>query len=81
MLCVDWYDNFKRHRKEVNSMDEIKVVSYKQRRLAFFKEQLAHAERQLGWAMKYGSEYYCAECGEEVSFFRDIVKMLEEQHG
>lgn len=56
----------------------LKIITYEQSRLAFFKAQLAKAERQLNWAVKRGLDCEtCAERGETVSFYEDIVKMLE----
>lgn len=56
----------------------IKIITYEQSRLAFFKAQLAKAERRLNWAVKRGLDCEtCAERGEIVSFYQDIVKMLE----
>lgn len=57
----------------------IKIITYEQSRLAFFKAQLAKAERRLNWAVKNNRDCEtCAERGETVSFYQDIVKMLEE---
>lgn len=57
----------------------IKIITYEQSRLAFFKTQLAKEERRLNWAIKNGRDCEtCAERGETVSFYEDIVKMLEE---
>lgn len=60
----------------------IKIITYEQSRLAFFKAQLAKAERRLNWAVKNGLDCEtCAERGETVSFYEDIVKMLEGNNG
>lgn len=59
----------------------IKIITYEQSRLAYFKAQLAKAERRLNWAVKKGRDCEtCAERGEAVSFYEDIVKMLEEEN-
>lgn len=56
----------------------IKIITYEQSRMAFFKAQLAKAERRLAWAVKNSRDCEtCAERGEAVSFYEDIVKMLE----
>lgn len=58
-----------------------KEVSYAEDRLEFFKEQLAHAERVLDWwAKNIPDPDVCANNKQVVSFYRDIVKMLEEGH-
>lgn len=55
------------------------LISYEESRLAFFEQQLAGANRKLDWAIKHKSHWDCAEKGEIVSFYQDIVKMLREQ--
>ena len=59
----------------------LKIITYEQSRLDFFKTELAIAERRLEWAVKNGLDCEtCAERGEIVSFHEDIVKMLEEEN-
>lgn len=54
------------------------LVTYEQSRLEYFRKQLAHQERRLDWAVKNNpSPWECADRGEEVSFYQDVVKMLE----
>ena len=55
-------------------------VSYKQNRLEFFREQLAAADRRLGWSMKHNPDWYDqAEKGEVVSFYEWAVEMAEKE--
>ena len=55
-------------------------VSYKQNRLEFFREQLAAANRRLGWTMKQNPEWYDKEeKGEVVSFYEWAVEMAEKE--
>ena len=55
-------------------------VSYKQNRLEFFREQLAAANRRLGWSMKHNPDWYDqAEKGEVVSFYEWAVEMAEKE--
>lgn len=57
----------------------LKEVSYEESRLEFFREELAHVKRKLEWAVAHNPNWEdCAEKGEIVSFYQDIVKMLEE---
>ena len=60
-------------------MTKLELISYEESRLAFFEQQLAGANRKLDWAIKHKSHWDCAEKGEIVSFYQDIVKMLREQ--
>lgn len=67
-------------------MSNITSVTYKQRRLRYFREQLAHQERRLDyWVQKLtkvndlGLCWVCQDVGEEVSFYQSIVQMLEEE--
>lgn len=59
---------------------QLKSVSYEERRLNFVKDQLAHANRRLDYAIKHGTEYDCVDRGFEVQCLREVVKMLEAQH-
>lgn len=62
-------------------MMRLKAVSYAEARLEYFKSQLATARRVLAWwANNSRDPYILAEKGEIVSYYRDIVKMLEEGH-
>ena len=55
-------------------------VSYKQNRLEFFREQLAAANRRLGWSMKHNHDWYDqAEKCEVVSFYEWAVEMAEKE--
>lgn len=59
-------------------MEKIESVTYEQARLHFFEEQLAHAKRQLKWAIKHNHDcYVCAEKVEIVSFFQDVINLLK----
>lgn len=60
-------------------MAELKVITYEEARLEYFRKELAHQNRRLDYALKHGSCWDCADRGEEVSFCQDIVKMLEEK--
>lgn len=61
-------------------MSKIKAVTYKESLIAFFEQQLAHANRQLDWAVKHNPDcYVCAEKGEIVSFYQDAITALREQ--
>ena len=60
-------------------MTKLELISYEESRLAFFEQQLAGANRKLDWAIKHKSHWDCAEKGEIVSFYQDIVEMLREQ--
>lgn len=56
----------------------LKAVSYAEDRLEFFREQLAHAERSLAWWITHSSSLENhAEKGRIVSYYQDVVKMLE----
>ena len=56
----------------------LKRVTYAEDRLEFFRAQLAHAERVLDWGITHGrTPENNAEKGRIVSYYEDIVKMLE----
>lgn len=58
----------------------LKRVTYAEDRLEYFKGQLAIARRVLAWwANNSYDRYILAEKGEIVSYYEDIVKMLEEE--
>lgn len=58
----------------------LKVITYEEDRLDYFKQQLAHQERRLDFAIKHNRSCWdCAEIGREVGFYQDIVEMLEQQ--
>lgn len=55
-------------------------ASYQERRLEFFKEQLASARRKLDWAISHESQWDRLEDkGEIVSFYEWAVKMAEKE--
>lgn len=57
------------------------AIEYPERRLEFFKEQLAAANRRLDWSMKHNPDCYDhAEKGEVVSFYQWAVQMAEGKH-
>ena len=59
---------------------ELVAIEYPERRLEFFKEQLAAANRRLYWSIKYNSDCYDqAEKGEVVSFYEWAVQMAEQK--
>lgn len=54
------------------------AIEYPERRLNFFKEQLAAAHRRLDWSMKHNPDWNDhAEKGEVVSFYEWAVQMAE----
>lgn len=58
----------------------LKAVSYAEDRLEYFKGQLAIARRVLAWwANNSWDRHILEEKGEIVSYYEDIVKMLEEK--
>ena len=58
----------------------LKAVSYAEDRLEYFKGQLAIARRILAWwANNNWDRNSLEEKGEIVSYYEDIVKMLEEK--
>lgn len=58
----------------------LKAVTYAEDRLEYFKGQLAIARRILAWwANNNWDRHILAEKGEIVSYYEDIVKMLEEE--
>ncbi len=67
-------------------MAYLKAISYEEARLAFFKVALARAERSLDWAVEHIAELtlrsgadcdVCEEKGDIVSYYKDVVAMLE----
>ena len=55
------------------------AIEYPERRLNFFKEQLAAAHRRLDWYMKHNPDWDDhAEKGEVVSFYEWAVHMAEK---
>lgn len=57
----------------------LKQITYEEARLAFFREQLAHAERVLKWWAANSENWVSVEDkADAVSFYADIVKMLME---
>lgn len=58
----------------------LKAVTYAEDRLEYFKGQLAIARRILAWwANNNWDRNILEEKGEIVSYYEDIVKMLEEK--
>lgn len=58
----------------------LKAVTYAEDRLEYFKGQLAIARRILAWwANNSWDRNILEEKGEIVSYYEDIVKMLEEK--
>ena len=63
---------------------EIKVITYEESRLDFFKKELKMEENKLAridrkrFANCLERHEMLSEAGAEVSYYRDIVKMLEE---
>lgn len=64
---------------------ELKVITYEESRLEFFKKELKMAENKLA-RIERKRFTNCIErigmlsdSGAEVSYYRDIVKMLEEK--
>ena len=56
------------------------AIEYPERRLNFFREQLAAAHRRLDWSMKHNTDWNDhAEKGEVVSFYEWAVKMAEKE--
>lgn len=54
------------------------AITYEQARLSYFKEQLAYANRRLGWAIKHNRPHYELEDrGREASYCADNVDMLK----
>ena len=55
------------------------AVNYNERRLEFFREQLAAANRMLDWSLMHNPSWDDhAEKGEVVSFYEWAVKMAEK---
>lgn len=60
----------------------LKVITYEEDRLDYFKKQLAHQERRLDYAIKHNRSCWdCADIGTEVNFYQDVVKMFEQTVG
>lgn len=58
------------------------AVNYQKRRLQFFKEQLASAQRKLDWAVKRDYPWDRLEDkGEIVSFYEWAAQMAEKECG
>lgn len=58
----------------------LRAVEYPERRLEFFKKQLAAAHRRLDWSLKHNPDWDDnAEKGEVVSFYEWAVKMAENE--
>lgn len=56
------------------------AVNYQQRRLHFFKEQLAAAKRRLKWAVDHDRNFIELEDdGEIVSFYEWAVQAAEKE--
>lgn len=56
----------------------LKRVSYAEARLEYFKGQLATARRVLAWWANNSADWsICSEKGAIVSYYEDIVRMLE----
>lgn len=64
---------------------EIKVITYEERMLEFFKKQLKFSKQKLERIKRkrftnvVERMTMLSEAGEEVSYYEDIVKMLEEK--
>ena len=65
----------------------IRIVSYKEARLAHFKAVREKRKKTLHWwkYQKPGKEYYeftirgrCSELGSEISYLDDVIAMLEK---
>lgn len=68
-------------------MAELKVITYKEERLGFFADQRKIVQKRYNLLEKaitpdepYLSErrQMLSDCGRELSFYDDVVKMLEE---
>lgn len=58
-------------------MAVVEMKTYEMSRLDYFKEALACAERKLDWAVKNSSDWnVCAEKGEVVSYYKDVVEVF-----
>lgn len=66
-------------------MPELKLTSYEESRLEYFREQKAHAERCLDYwvnALSKGKRGYsqimlhekCSEYGEMINYYEDAIK-------
>jgi hypothetical protein len=61
-------------------MIAIKVITYAESRESFFAKKLKQAERALDNVVKYGTDPdACAEKGEIVSFYQDVLSALREK--
>jgi hypothetical protein len=64
---------------------EIKVITYEERMIEFFKKQLRMAQGKLSRAERarfttvVDRMTMLSEAGEEVSYYEEVVKMLEEK--
>lgn len=60
-------------------MMKLVAVNYQKRRLDFFKEQLAAAQRKLEWAVKRDYPWIVIEeKADTVSFYKWAVQMAEK---
>lgn len=73
----------------------LKAYTYEESRLEYFKEQKKHWERCLNyWVNALAKNKYpdvdhpqfyvedkCAECGAKISYYEDIIQMLEVLEG
>lgn len=64
---------------------EIKVITYEESRLEFFKKELKNANKKMSmigrkkFKSKEERHLIMSDVGAEVSYYQDIVKMLEEK--
>lgn len=66
--------------KEKEPKMKLKVQSYEEARIEFFRGQLAAANKRLDYAVRnHYPETVCADRGDAVSFYSDIIKMLKEK--
>ena len=60
---------------------KLKAISYEESRLEFFREQLRAANKRLDYAVRnHYPETVCADRGDAVSFYSDIIKILKEKN-
>lgn len=66
----------------------IKILFYEESRLDYFKKQQSIAERKLFfWKSRLDSSHYpvhyaeekCAEYGSIISYYNDVIRMLENK--
>ena len=58
----------------------MKIITYEEARLNYFKQQLEHQKRRLDYAIAHNKSCWdCADIGDEVSYYQDITEMLEQQ--